>query len=185
MPKIIDEENIFKTIVQMFITLGYHGIKTKEIAKQTGINEATLFRKYGNKLNLIKKAFDFQFSNVPLNKIIYTGNLKVDLYEILNAYISTNNSMGDILPMILLEIPRFPELESILQMALVNIEKIEKIIERYQREGQLKKEDPILSTNVLLSPLLLNNMISRANISIPKTSINLDDYIDMFLSGRK
>ena len=185
MPKMIDEANIFRTVIQMFISLGYHGTTTKEIAKLTGINEATLFRKYRNKLNLVKRAFDYEFSIVPLSKIFYTGDLQTDLVAILEAYVVTNEVLGEIMPMILLEIPRFPELKSVLKTAFVNVDRLVSIIDRYQKEGQLKKESPLLSANILLSPILFNKMFQRANIDLPTTSIDLHEYINMFLSGRQ
>ena len=55
MPKVIDENNIFKTVIDMFISRGYEGAITKEIAEVAGVNEATLFRKYGSKAKLFER----------------------------------------------------------------------------------------------------------------------------------
>jgi len=185
MPKRIDEINIFRTVIKQLVSLEYHGTTTKEIAKLTGINEATLFRKYGNKPGLIKRALEHQFSTAPLSKVYYTGDLQADLYSILEAYVATNDAFGEIMPTVLLEIPRHPELSNILKTALANIQKLVEIIVRYQKEGLLKKEPPQISINVLLAPILLNKMFHRADIDMPLPSINLHDYIETFLNGRQ
>ncbi len=185
MPKVIDEVNIFRTVIKQLVSHGYHGATTKEIAKLTGVNEATLFRKYGNKLGLIKRAFEHQFSTAPLSKVLFTGDLQADLYSILEAYVATNDAIGGIMPIVLLEIPRYPELKGILQNALDNIQRISDIIVRYQNEGLLKKEPPQISVNVLLAPILLNQMFNMSDIDMPIPSIDLHEYIETFLSGRQ
>ena len=185
MPKMIDEANIFKTVINLLVSRGYHGATTKEIAKLTGINEATLFRKYGNKLGLIKRAFEHQLSTAPLSKVTYTGDLEADLYAILEAYVATNEAFGEIMPIVFLELPRHPELRNVLQTPLENIQSLVNIIVRYQSEGRLKNEPPLTSVNVLLAPILLNQMFHRANIDMPVPSIDLHEYIKAFLNGRK
>lgn len=185
MPKLIDEANVFRTVINLMVSRGYHGATTKEIAKLTGINEATLFRKYGNKLGLIKRAFEHQFSTAPLSKVTYTGDLQADLYAILEAYVATNEAFGEIMPIIFLEIPRHPELRNVLQTPLENIQSLVHIIARYQSEGRLENEPPLTTVNALLAPILLNQMFHRANIDMPLPSIDLHEYIKAFLNGRK
>jgi len=185
MPKMIDEAKIFRTVINLLVSRGYHGTTTKEIAKLTGINEATLFRKYGNKLGLIKRAFEHQFSTAPLRKVTYSGDLEADLYAILEAYVATNEAFGEIMPIVFLEIPRHPELRDVLQTPLENIQSLVNIIVRYQSEGRLKNEPPLTSVNVLLAPILLNQMFHRANIDMPVPAIDLHEYVKAFLHGRK
>ena len=52
MPKIIDETKIFNATMNFFMSLGYDRATTKEIADIAGVNEVTLFRKYGSKAGL-------------------------------------------------------------------------------------------------------------------------------------
>lgn len=184
MPKVIDETRIFETVINELAIKGYHMTTTKEIAIKADVNEATLFRKYGNKQELIKRSFEYLFSEAPLSRVEYTGNLKADLQSILEAYMATNNAMGDIMPIILLEIPRHRELKDVLGGAMKNIRKIMDIIARYQEQGLLKVEPPENSVNALLSPILLHNMFERAGIDISYPPINLQDYIRNYLEGR-
>ena len=185
MPKVINEANVFKTVIDLLVSRGYHNTHTKEIAKLTGVNEATLYRKYGNKLGLIKHAFEQQFSTVPLSAVTYSGDLQADLYTILDAYVATNETYGNILPFIFWELPRHPELSNVVQTPLNNIQGIVNIIARYQNEGQLKNEPPLTTVNVLLAPIILNQMFHQSNIDLITPAIDLHEYIDTFLDGRK
>ena len=56
MPKIIEDENVYRAAVQVVIKRGYSGATTKQIAEAAGISEVTLFRKYGNKAQLIAQS---------------------------------------------------------------------------------------------------------------------------------
>ena len=52
-------EKILTTALQLFAQKGYYGVTTREIAKEVGINELTLFRHFGSKLNLFEELMDF------------------------------------------------------------------------------------------------------------------------------
>ncbi|MEZ4519923.1 MAG: helix-turn-helix domain-containing protein [Chloroflexota bacterium] len=60
MPKIVDDETVFQAAMQAVMSRGYDGATTRQIAESAGISEVTLFRKYGSKSELIKRAFTAQ-----------------------------------------------------------------------------------------------------------------------------
>ncbi len=120
--------------------------------RRRNIHEATLFRKYGSKVGLIERAIQHQLSTAPISKVAYTGDLQADLYAILDAYVATNEEYGAILPVIFLEIPRYPELKNVLQTPLANIQGIVDIIARYQSQGLLKDESAADQCQCLTCP---------------------------------
>jgi AcrR family transcriptional regulator len=185
MPKIIDDDEVFKAVIKVLVTRGYDRATTLEMAAAAKIHEATLFRKYGSKVGLIERAIEHQLSKAPLSKVNYTGDLQADLYAILEAYVATNEEYGEIVPMVLLEIPRYPELRNVLKTPLENILRLVNIFAQYQREGLLKEEPPLTSVNTLLAPILLSQMIKQANTDIPVPPIDLQEYVEAFLDGRK
>ena len=185
MPKIINEDEVFKSVLEVFVTRGYENATTSEMAAAAKIHEATLFRKYGSKVGLIKRAIEHQLSKAPLSKVAYTGDLKADLYAILDAYVATNDEYGEIMPVIFLEIPRYPELKNVLQTPMANIQGIMNIIARYQSEGLLKTEPPLMSVMVLIAPILFNQIFRHANVDMPSPAIDLHESVDAFLNGRK
>lgn len=184
MPKVIHDEEVFLAAFQIFVTHGYDGTTTQDIAVAADINEATLFRKYGNKANLIAKAINHQFSTVPLSELAYTGDLKADLVKLVQAYMDTNRTHGALIPLLLSEVPRHPELRNALDMVLAYLEGIAKIIHQYQTQGFLKGDFSRDCVSVLLGPLAYQQMFLRANPDLPASTVDPDEYVDAFLHGR-
>jgi len=185
MPKVINEDDVFKAVLTLLVARGYDGATTNELASVANMHEATLFRKYGSKVGLIEQAIENQLATTPLNQVSYTGDLRADLLAILAAYVATVEMYGEIMPLLLLEIPRHPELEDTLQTPLANIQVIRHIFERYQREGLLKEESSLTSVNVLLGPIMVNEMVRRASGDVSTSTIDLEAYVDAYLYGRK
>jgi len=184
MPKVIDDKNVYRSVIDVLVTHGYESATTLKIAETAGIHEATLFRKYGSKLNLVRLAIQAHFQDVPFAKVTYTGDLQTDLNAILQAYLETSELVGDILPILLVEIPRNPELKDALETPWKNILQVSDILAQYQAQGVLRKEPVLNSITILIGPLMARHMIENAdpNISIPP--MELQEYIDGFLHGR-
>ena len=185
MPKVIDEESVFRAVMNIIIARGYENATTKDMAMAAGIHEATLFRKYENKMKLVTLAIEKQFLMVPLAKLTYSGDLEADLRSIVQAYIDTYEMYGAIILTILTEIPRHPGLAEAISTPMANIQSLIKIIAQYQAQNQLKQEPPLTSLSVLLGPLMLNYMFGRANPDLPMQTIDPQDYVNAFLHGRK
>ena len=185
MPKMIDESEIFKTVIGMLVSHGYEGSTTKEIAEIAGVNEATIFRKYGSKAKLFEKAIRHQLSDTPLNTLVYTGDLEADLYAIVEAYLETNRLHGEIIPAILAELPRRPELKVAFTILWENIQAAVEIIQTYQLDGRLKAESPIASLNGLLGPLMTSQMFRRADLELSMLEMNPQEHVEYYLLGRK
>ena len=184
MPKLIDDNVVFRAAVDVFVACGYEKATTKNIADAAGIHEATLFRKYGSKFNLVEQAIAAQFREVSLAKLAYTGDLQADLLAVIIAYLETSAMVGDILPILLTEIPRNPELKAALGTAWQNIASISGILEQYQAQGILKAEPVLNSISVLLGPLMVRHLIERADQDFPLPAIEPQMYVDNFLHGR-
>lgn len=79
--------NIRARILQAAIDLvgeyGYKGTTTRMIAERAGVNEVTLFRKFGSKFELFESAVKYLQSQISgmiqHRKIELTGNLEIDL----------------------------------------------------------------------------------------------------------
>ena len=184
MPKLIDQDNLFQTAIELLVTHGYANTTTKNIAATAGIHEATLFRKYGSKLELMAQAIEQRLSDTPLNKLVYTGDLEADVMSILQAYVEVSEQHGEIMPMLLFEIARNSALEKLLQTPWKNIQHIVEIIEKYQAQGKLIEEPPLTTVNVLIGPIMVSSMLRRANTNLPLPQLGLQQYVDAFLRGR-
>jgi AcrR family transcriptional regulator len=185
MPKVIDETKIYSAAINILMSLGYDGATTKEIADIAEVNEVTLFRKYGSKAGLFEKAIEHQLSDTPLNKIVYTGELEADLLAIVEAYVETNEMYGDIIPIILIELPRNPDLQESINTPWKNIQSIIKTIQKYQKQGLLKNEPPLTTLSALMGPIMINQMFRHSGLSLPVPAMDPQAHVDAFLNGRK
>jgi AcrR family transcriptional regulator len=185
MPKVVNEAKIFSTALDILVSHGYEGATTRKIAEIAGVNEVTLFRKYGSKAGLFEKVIEHQLVDTPLNKLVYTGELEADLLAIVEAYIETNETHGNIIPLLLVEMPRYPDLEGSFNTPWKNIQGIIKIIQKYQKQGQLKNESPLACLSALIGPILASQMIRHANLNLPVPALDPLAHVDAFLHGRK
>lgn len=184
MPKIIDDKAVYRAALQTFITHGYRHATMKLIAANGNIHEATLFRRYGNKAKLITQAINVLLSDSLMNNLVYTGNLRADLIAIINAYMETSREYGEVVPLVLLQIPRHSELQSALASILANTGNLAMILQRYQSQGLLRSELPQLMANALLGPIMSHQMFRRALGRPAEMNVNAEEYVDMFLRGR-
>lgn len=185
MPKVIDESEIFSAAISILMSLGYDRATTKEVAEIAGVNEVTLFRRYGSKAGLFERAIDHELADTPLNKLVTTGNLEADLLAIVEAYVQTNEAYGDIIPIILIELPRNPDLKDSITTPWKNLQGIIKTIETYQRRGLLRREPPLATLSALIGPVMINQMFRRSNLDLPIPQVDARGYVDAFLHGRK
>lgn len=185
MPKIIDDEEVFQAVLNLLVERGYDGTTTNDMAAAANMHEATLFRKFGSKVDLIERAIKQQLSTTPLSQVSYTGDLRADLLAILEAYIATVEKYGEIMPMLLMEIPRHPELSNTLRAPMANIEGLMRIVARYQDEGRLKEESALTTVNALLAPIMVNEMYRRVDADLAMPPADPRSHIDSFLNGRQ
>ncbi len=184
MPKLIDEGRVFTAVLEVFVTKGYAGSGTKEIARLAGVNEATLFRRYGSKAELVVAAARAHLREVPLRELRATGELEQDLLLIVEAYLETNARVGAVIPVLLVEAARHPELAPALQTVWENLSPMLGIIERHQASGALQRESPLATMAALIGPLLAMGMFRQANPGQSLFDADAQHHVRCFLQGR-
>lgn len=184
MPKLINEETVFKAVIALLVERGYERTTTSDMAAAARIHEATLFRKYGSKVGLIERAINHQLSITPLSRVTYSGDLQADLLAILDAYIEIAAEYGEVMPLLLIEIPRHAELQDTMQAAMANIQRIMQIVARYQEQGMLQPEPPLTTVNALLAPIMVQAMYQRAHADLAASTIDPQTHVARFLKGR-
>ena len=185
MPKIVTDAHVFDTVIKLIEARGYAGTTTKQIAEAAQINEATLFRKYGNKAKLVKEAISHYASHTEVETAVqYTGDIEADLHRVVQAYHGAAELHAKVFPIIMSEMARFPELNETARAPIAIITKIAKLLARYQAEGILRKENPMQATGALLGPLIVNTMVRQAHFMGPTESVDLDAHVVSYIYGR-
>jgi len=184
MPKRIDEQNLFFEVIRTIVQRGFAKATTKQIAEAAGINEVTLFRKYGTKAGLIQAAFQHIAATSPLKDLAYSGELEPDLIQIVTAYKKTSALYGEIIPLILAEIPHDPGLRELLKPFLAQVRSIMQILQKYQEDGQLNDEPGFSMVSALLGPLMVSQMIQKTDPELGGQETDARTYVKAFLEGR-
>ena len=186
MPKIVRDEDIYRAAIQVVIKRGYSGATTKQIAEAADISEVTLFRKYGNKAQLIKQAIAAVTGQIDLQTAAaYTGDVSADLLQVAQTYQASAEEIGQFIYTVLLEIPRHPELAESLDMPLGLIDRVGQLLARYQAEGILVQEHPLHAVAALWGPLMVTNIMRSAAPGVAPPPIDLAAHVARFLDGRR
>jgi AcrR family transcriptional regulator len=186
MPKILKDEDIFAAVVQVVSECGYAGATTKQMAEAANVSEVTLFRKYGNKIQLVKRAVEAVIAQTDFETVTqYSGDVSADLLRVVVAYQSSAVKHGQCIFILLSEMPRYPELANLFTAPLTFYTNISQLLVRYQSEGVLHQEHPMHALAALLGPLIYGGMMRKAMINSDVPPLDLLKHVTIFLEGRQ
>ena len=186
MPKIVKDEDIYRAVIEIISRYGYANATTKHIAETANISEVTIFRKFDSKQNLVKKAISSVINQSELsNASQYTGDIISDFHRLLKAYQDTAVMHGDFVFALFQEMAYHPELVDAIDEPMNIFLDIGKLINRYQEEGKLRKENPLHTLAVLFGPVMYTTMMRKALPIKNVPPLNLSEYLALFLAGRE
>lgn len=183
MPKQVSDEQMFTAALETISARGFAGATTKQIAAAAGVNEVTLFRRYGSKAQLIEAALTAEVERCEAGGgARYTGELRADLVRVVELYAQLIARVGRLLPILLAELPRTGELGAVVERPQVIIRAVAGLIRRYQRAGQLLPEPPLQSVAALLGPLMIAAMVTP--LETRPQPPDPAEHVERYLSGR-
>ena len=183
MPKLIDETKLFETVVHVFAERGYAAAKTQDIAERAGVNEATLYRRYGTKAALVSRALGHCLARSPFSALECTSDVSADLVAVVEAYEKTQDSYGGAVMTLLTEIPRHDELAVALEALMPNLARAAKIIAHHQCSGALDDGHPMQLLLTLVAPLMAEGLWSRAGAQKVGRTTSASMRVRHFLRG--
>lgn len=185
MPKVIDDEKIFDAVMQTIIERGYAGATTKVLADAANMSEVTLFRKFGSKSELVKRAIQALVEQTDFESATkYTGDIQADLMRVLQAYQGSVVIHEKFFASLFSEISHNPELADSFSQPLSLFRSIGKLLTRYQKDGVLQKEHPSHAVASLLGPLVYTAMMRSSMLGSAIPPIDLEEHISRYLEGR-
>jgi len=186
MPKIVEDEKIYQAVMKVVMEYGYAGATTKQMADAANVSEVTLFRRYDSKLQLVKQAIVSIIAQTDFEAATeFSGNVAADLLDVVQAYQYSAVKHGRLIFMILSEMPRFPELASLLDTPFEIYTKIGNLIAKYQSEGILQQEHPLHAVSALLGPLMYTAMMPSAIPNGDMPPLDLQNHVTRYLEGRR
>ena len=186
MPKIIEDEKVFQAVLETVIERGYIGATTRQLAEAADISEVTLFRKYGSKQALVKRAFDGIIEQSDFDAALrYSGDVAADLLRVVQTYQDSAVRHSRFIAIMLSEMPHAPELAGFIKAPFSIYQGIAKLIARYQADGILHQEEPLHAVAALLGPMIYIAMIRMAMGESAMPPLDLDVHLHSFLEGRR
>lgn len=185
MPKVIADSQVFHAVMEIIAERGYAGATTRQIAEAADVSEMTLFRKYGSKVELVRLAISALVEQTEFELATqYTGNIRVDLLRVLQAYQETVILHERFFFALFAEFSNAPELADSFLQPLGLFHSIGELLLRYQTEGVLRPENPLHSVASLLGPLLYFSMIAHSVGDRSMVPMEIDTVVHHFLDGR-
>lgn len=169
MPKAIDLDRLFATTVQVFAERGFDSATTREIAARAGVNEVTLFRRFGTKTELVRASLEAVLGASPLARIEGSDDLAADVASIAKAYGQTFRAWGGAVMTLIAEAGRNPDLAPLLDVLKPNLARAAAILAAHQAAGRLGPGAPMQLLSALIAPLALAGMAQRAGL-LPDTA---------------
>ncbi len=184
MPKILENEQIYRAVIQVVAERGYSGTTTKQMADAANVSEVTLFRKYGSKQQLVKQAISSIINLSDLASAAhFTGDINVDLTRIVQAYQDSAGKHGSFITTLFSEMSRHPELVDSIDEPFTIFLDMGKLVARYQENGQLRKEHPLHLLAVLLGPVMYITLLCNAMPKSALPPLDLSNHVKYFLEG--
>jgi AcrR family transcriptional regulator len=180
----VSDTQILEAALNVLAQQGYVGATTRQIAAAAGINEVTLFRRFGSKQNLLKAALEQEASAFAAAGIAYSGDVVADLVRVVRFYQHIVQDRGQVILVLLTEVPRQPELRELMQTPMAIMARISALIERYQDEGVLVREPPIQAFTALVGALLLAGVLHYASEGQFGSPIEPEALVHNYLAGR-
>ncbi|SHH87368.1 TetR/AcrR family transcriptional regulator [Desulfosporosinus lacus] len=182
------EEKIINASIVLFSQKGYTAVTTKEIAKEAGVSQMTLFRHFESKHNLFERSLDkFVFS--PQFKALFESlewDLERDLNKICSSYQDVLYKNRKIILMHLKNEELNPHFEAVLYKFPNEFKKLlNRYFEEMRNRGAIIENPETLAVNFLttsfglfFTSLVMNKLTFDTDI---QTCIS--NYIKIFTKG--
>ena len=183
-------QRILQAAAQVFSEQGYTAATTRAIAAAAGVNEVTLFRRFGNKKNLLMAVID-RFSALPgleaAMEAQLTGDYRQDLLRLGNHFMATMRERRAVVLMMLCEAERLPEVgEVIAQVPYQQRRLLGKYLRQQMERGVVRELDPELAAQVFFG-MFFAYSIGQPLLTEPLVRMPLEtvvaQFVDIFVQG--
>lgn len=181
-PKVSDRR-LLDAVIKTVIERGYAGATTRQIAAEAGVNEVTLFRRFGDKRRLMLAAVHADIGEFAATGTAPTDDLEADLRRVLSYYDSVMRDHGRLLLVLMTEAARNPELGELVREPMGVQVELRHMIEHHQKAGRLVVEPAGSALQALIGPLLAQTIAGmlEPDAGLPATPV--EALLERFLGG--
>jgi AcrR family transcriptional regulator len=160
-PVAATDETVFDATLAVLAERGYAGATTRGIAKAAGINEVTLFRRYGDKRGLILAAIHADMQRLAKVGLEPSGDVEGDLVRVVEYYAGLYQHRKGLVATLVLEGSRDPEVAALISDPLAAVSRLGELVAHYQGTGELAEGPTDYVVQALLAPLLMSSVVRR------------------------
>ena len=179
----IPDRTILDAVIATVLEHGYAGATTRQIAETAGINEVTLFRRFGDKRRLMLAAVDSDIGEFAAAGTTPTDDVHADLRRILQYYATVMDGHGQLMLILITEASRDPDLAQVLREPMAVQTRLRALIAHHQRAGRLIKESPAHALEALIGPLFARTITAQLEPDAERSPVSIDRLLDRFLAG--
>ena len=132
MAELVADATMFDAALKVLAERGYAGATTRRIADAAGVNEVTLFRRFGDKRQLILAAIHADIDRFANDGLTATGNLEADLIRVVEYYSDIYQHRDGLVGTLLLEGARNPDVAALIQGPLGAMSRLGEIFAGYR-----------------------------------------------------
>lgn len=181
-PKVSDRR-ILDAVIKTVIERGYAGATTRQIAVAAGVNEVTLFRRFGDKRRLMLAAVHADIGEFAATGTRPTDDLEADLRRVLGYYDSVMRDHGQLLLVLMTEAARNPELGEIVREPMGVQAELRQMIEHHQQAGRLVVEPAGSALQALIGPVLAQTVARMLEPDAKLPAASVEEMLERFLRG--
>lgn len=185
MPKSVDTADIYAAAIALFCERGFGGTTTRQIADRAGINEVTLFRRFGSKAALMEAAIIDALAEAPFGQVTPSADVTSDLSTIVEAYLATYQRHGGLALTLFSQLPHHPELAGTTPALMENLQNVAGVLAHHQAQGRIRPGNPIRFAVELIAPLAMVGFLNRLGIGPGHPGLDLNDYVETYLQGHE
>ncbi|MDD3826328.1 MAG: TetR/AcrR family transcriptional regulator [Anaerolineaceae bacterium] len=184
-------ERILRAAADLFAERGYLRATTRALAAAAGVNEVTLFRHFGNKLNLLA-AVVHEWSGLPdlaaLLEGRLTGDYRHDMLRVGHVLHAMFAGRRSAMRLVLCEAAQVPELQRVLGQTPLQLRQV---LAGYLRQqiaaGRVRPLDPEVMAQAFFGLFFAYNVsevLVPARLA-PGMSVDavVEQFVDLFVSG--
>ncbi|CAN5716070.1 hypothetical protein BH10ACT1_BH10ACT1_05710 [soil metagenome] len=161
----VTDAAVFEATLTVLAQRGYARATTRSIATAAGVNEVTLFRRYGDKRSLVLAAIHADVSTLADQGLAPSGDVEADLVRVVEHYAGLYQRRDGLVAALLLEGAQDPEVAALIAEPLAAMTRLGELIGHYQEAGQLAPGPTDFAVQALLAPLLLTDVMRRMTSS--------------------
>jgi len=185
LPTASDTENaILDAVLACIAQYGIGGLTTRRIAAEAGVNEVTIFRRFGSKDALVQALFQREAQRIEGAALGYTGDLEADLTRIVRVFVEATERRQGLLPMLLNAVHTDGGAKSAASHSLAAFGAVAQVLARYMQEGALRAEAPERALAALIGPIVFGALLQPLALGA-MPDLDTKAHVSGYLRGRE